>query len=60
MITWLTGITRVKEQNYTKEVSGYRCSGCRHFELYPLRNCPNCGGEYMGKLLNQGGNNDVE
>ena len=50
MITWLKGIKRVKTPKYTQEISGYRCSGCNAFETSPRRKCPNCGGEYKGKI----------
>ena len=51
MITWLKGMKRVKENRMTREVSGYRCSGCNYFVLKQLRVCPNCNGEYKGKII---------
>ena len=49
-ITWLKGIRRIKSSAYTREVEGYRCSACNYFVLKTVRNCPNCGGEFAGKV----------
>ena len=53
MITWLTGRMRIKEDNYTREVAGYRCSGCNCFQEHQLRECPLCHGEYLGKIIGE-------
>ena len=50
MITWLKGMTRIKGEKYTREVAGFRCSGCNYFALRQMRKCPSCGGEYKGKI----------
>lgn len=50
MITWLRGMTRTKNEKYTREIQGYRCSGCNYFVLKQMRRCPSCGGEYKGTI----------
>ena len=50
MITWLKGVKRVKSGEITREIKGYRCSGCNYFVLSPMRKCPDCGNEFAGKV----------
>ena len=50
IITWLRGKTRIKNEKYTREIEGYRCSSCNNFVLRPMPKCPECGGEYKGKV----------
>lgn len=53
MITWLKGMKRVKQGNYSKEVAGYRCSVCNNFQERQTRTCSKCGGEYLGKIIGE-------
>ena len=50
MITWLSGILRVKDEDGSRELPGFRCSSCNHFEESKQRLCPKCRGEYLGKI----------
>lgn len=50
MITWLKGTKRIKGEKFTREISGFRCSGCNYFVLKQMRKCPECGNEFMGKI----------
>lgn len=53
LITWLKGRVRVKGDTYTKEIEGYRCSGCNNFQEQMTRKCQSCGGEFVGKIVNK-------
>lgn len=53
MITWLTGKLRVKDENGSREIKGFRCSGCNHFEEEQQRYCPKCKGEYLGTIISE-------
>ena len=53
MITWLKGMIRVRDEEGSREIQGYRCSSCNHFEEKQQRICPNCNGEYLGKILGE-------
>ena len=46
LITWLRGVKRIRGGEYTKEISGFRCSNCNYFALRPMMKCPECGGDY--------------
>lgn len=56
MITWLKGMTRVKDEQGSIEIQGYRCSSCNHFEEKQKRICPKCKGEYLGTIIGESNN----
>lgn len=53
IITWLKGKTRIKGASYTREIDGYRCSGCNHFAIKKMRKCPDCKGDYHGQIAGE-------